>query len=216
MKKSSESEKPRITLHEFLKWCYDKKYHSLVAGMTQKDYKDGFFIKPVYESVFPALEKAKDNKGEFLFNIDDIAGFLSQKETQEVIEKKPEIIIAILENKEEIDEICEYKDRGYGLFRAADEPSSSVIKRAKAIKEKNELAVELSAIGMFSKNPLEKKRKTINLKLGKKLKETKQGSLKAGVIEVMMKLIPEKLGKRTAKAEQKIADVIYRKKQKGD
>ena len=68
---------------------------------------------------------------------------------------------------------------------------------------------------MFSKNELEKKRKTINTKLKTKLKKAERdtaSSLKRGMIKLAMKLVPEKLGKRTAKAEQKIADVVYRKK----
>ena len=214
MKKSNESGKPRMTLKEFWKFCYDKGFNSLCVRMMRMGNNGKRFLNPNYKYVFSALVKAKDNKGKFLLSIDEIATFLNQKETQEVIEKKPEIIIAILENTEEIDDICKYKTRSSGLWRAVVDPSNLVIKRAEAIKEKWELETELSAIEMFSDNLLEKKRKSINFKLGKKLEKTKKGGLKAGMIKVMMKLIPEKLGKRTAAVEQKIAKVICHKKQK--
>ena len=70
---------------------------------------------------------------------------------------------------------------------------------------------------MLSKNKLEKIRETINAKLKTKLKKAerdKASSFKRVMIKIAMKLVPEKLGERTAKAEQKIADVVYREKKR--
>lgn len=62
-------------------------------------------------------------------------------------------------------------------------------------------------------NGLEKIRKEINAKLTEKSKSAK--GFKRGIIKVATKIVPEKLGKKTAKIEQKIADVVYRKREKG-
>ena len=62
-------------------------------------------------------------------------------------------------------------------------------------------------------NGLEKKRKELNAKLTTKSQSAK--GFKRGIIKVATKIVPENLSKRTAKIEQKIADVVYRKKQKG-
>lgn len=63
-------------------------------------------------------------------------------------------------------------------------------------------------------NGLEKKRKEINAKLADKKAKTTNG-FKRGAIKAAMKVVPEKLGKKASKLEQKIADIAYRKKQAG-
>lgn len=63
-------------------------------------------------------------------------------------------------------------------------------------------------------NGLEKKRKEINAKLADKKAKTTNG-FKRGAIKAAMKVVPEKLGKKASKLEQKIADIAYNKKQAG-
>ncbi|MBR6009833.1 MAG: hypothetical protein IKP35_00230 [Alphaproteobacteria bacterium] len=64
-------------------------------------------------------------------------------------------------------------------------------------------------------NGLEKKRKEVHAKIEDKKAKTKS-TLKRVILKFAAKVVvPEKLGKTATKMEQKIADIAYRKKQKG-
>lgn len=201
MKKTDK--KPRVTYQDLMNALSDLKDPWVALDMMKR-----------HKHMVNVLINANDNQGNPLFTALEIDSILSQ--CKDIIETKPEIIIATLEDAKEVEDICGAKNRVVCLWHAVDEPSKSVIKRAEQIKsdeeDKDNEEAEVLAVDMLSKNELEKIRKTINTKLKTKLKKAKPSSFKRVMIKIAMKLVPEKLGERTAKAEQKIADVVYREK----
>lgn len=93
---------------------FESKYVPVITNMI-----DG------YPDVVDTLIEAKDNKGEPLFDAENIDSVLLN--CKKTIERHPHRITAVLNNPQEIEMICEFKSRGAGLWRAVGDPLNSTL-----------------------------------------------------------------------------------------